>query len=237
MERKLSMGPSQIRTQTSSNPEDVRKTLTSLRRLVRLGKMAEKALSQLQQGKLDVKSPVFHLSVRGYSHGSIQGNVKIEKFIPAINFNRSMISSYGDWTLRFGGLDFDTIGNHKTPCMTVYIEGPGLHIPRGHAGPYANPIGSVHMKKNGMNKFNSWNENSVSIHLKKNVNKIESHFLPRISKQVALIVMRELEEEDDESVHEELSRRLSEWLIQDGFIHRWLHEINNACEVQRVMAA
>ena len=234
-----------------SDPEAVREAVTDLKRLIRLGKHAEKALQKIRsEGHYDGRVATVGCSCPGgYLSASIH---RFPAYVPVF---RDMIPGWENLAIWCGEVGVDSHGGTKFPTISVHLSGNGFSmnsekpgftfpvqfdaIPKGQSR-----IGFLRLKKNGDVTFTPVHGYASPV--------IRVWRNPELSKtraamaEFARIVAKKLVhggepyEQSRINVPQwmiDLNREAAGWMVEDGIVKRMFNDMLDAALVVKVIEA
>jgi hypothetical protein len=216
-------------TSMTADKREVDEALTALRRTIRLGRMAERALRQLEETGRCVKAPVlFRVNDRGRVS---QLKVRLESFHPFQEVTRDEVPGYGSHVLDF------LVPDPPYKSISVLLVGGQVWMDSKQR-PVFRPIpssdqailGTISIKRNGpvINVFGR----DFRVKNKSVIGSLEANLAVRASE---LII-----DPSYSPPHvrlDELRSRLVHWLMEDGFPSRWISEMVNISLTNFVMTS
>jgi hypothetical protein len=239
----------------NSDPAEAKQVLRQLRRTVRLGKIAERALKSLEErGSFDSRVVVLHREY-GYYCAAVR---KLSAYRP---FSRDDVPGWPELTVVCGKKTIGSHGGSRFDQVSLWLLGTGF-APRRHIKPVDQweqvtlrkgvpgaRLGTCRMKANGEVTF------VVSSSLEETTNCVirisrnpgasakslaEAQRFARVVAACLVDVGRPHELELFKKCPQyltDLRRAAPDWLIEDGHVHRMFNDILDAVAVVRVMEA
>lgn len=238
-----------------SDPKSVTEAVTALKRMVRFGKRAERALKELEtEGFFDGRVPVMDPCYKSYS-------ARVVRFPAYIPISRDDIPGWKDMTIDFGELHKGSHGGHEFRQFQVFFRGTALaaetedythtgkilYEPQKH-GVKTSQLGYCRIKSNGSVTFAPCfcgypNVPSV-IRVKRNPeasDKTRTEAL-QFATMLAYVIIQcnDGYGYDREKIPQQLLDlrvALPVWLVEDGIVRRMFNEILDIVEVTKVTDA
>jgi hypothetical protein len=224
----------------SSDPEDVKEAIHALRRMIRYGKLADKALQQIQTvGHYDGRVPCTEQKARGYGHPGIQ----YQKFPAYKSISRDQIIGYKDFKISLS--EKRDTGNPNIE-FDVYFEGFYTHFDdeamkfvtkHTNDKDYLNLVGKLRVCSNYLSFRASYSTKLPAVKIFNNCNLPGANaamlsFASAVSYAVFLGIQW-LTNVPQQTI--DLHKNLPAWLIEDGFCRKWFREIRDHVAVASVM--
>lgn len=232
-----------------SDPDKVKEAVRALRRTVKLGRRAEKALEALRtHGHFDGKVAVFG------TWGGARYSAEIHTFPAYREASRSDIPNWEQICIECGECEKGSHGGATFRQAPVYFKGLALDLERDEsmvltgrvvaklqqAKIYSAKLGNCRMKSNGQVTFAP-----ESRYCSKGVFRVRRDPREEEIAQFAEVLAKCLVKYGDgyresEKVPQhmlDLRKEVRGWLIEDGFIPGMFADMLNAVEVARVMGA
>lgn len=224
-------------TSRRSRASDGAAAFLNLKRLVRLGKIAELALCEIEE-RGGTWRPVPTLTPPGRD----RSHIALETFLPYVEPSRDSIPGYGKYDLSFPDTKMKRTNGAPIPVFSVVIPGAGLCWTDGAWVPVEEcykmeRLGSARVLKNGGVSF--FFSNRITDKDGGFAHTIRHPSDPRFKdseKDMAIKAARYILGSRNGSVgHAEYHSRLAKWLIEDGYVATWNTQILGHADVIRVM--
>jgi len=226
------MDLSKLAANGTAEPDAVRRAFRDLRRLVRLGRMAEAALSRIREkGWADGKFPAAghdrykSLDVRSY-------------YLEAVRTpTRDMVPAFADLTVSLGKPITGSHGGTEFKEVPLWLSGTGFAQLNREVVPrqVGERLGSLRLKKDGGITYESKQSKVV---------KLYSEFKSEKSLQSASAFADDFtaalggcDDASPSQLYNDLMEQVPEWLIGEGHVRRLCLEARDAARVLGVMSS
>lgn len=246
-----------------SDPESVARAKKALRRMIRLGKRAEKIMERIETvGHFDGRMPLVFFGRKTY--GNHDGyDVSIHRFPAYRSISRDDVPGWNDITVECGEREEGSYGGSKFWTMPVYLKGSALveeiddkyartgrvNVMNLKATLKSARLGECRLKSNGTVTFDtdrafSYGINVFRIRRNPDASDKAREEATLFAKAVARSLIRH--EENTGSYYREsntktpqklldLQATIPRWLLEDGFVKRMFNDMLDAIEVVKVM--
>lgn len=232
-----------------SDPKRVAEAVRALRRTVRLGRRAEKALKALEeQGHFDGKVPVFVPAWKEYL-------AEIHTFPAYQSVSRDDVPDWKSMSLDFGERSENSYGGATFHTVPVYLKGRALCMERDESGLltgrivkklqkakiYSANLGECRLKSNGAVTFAHRHFKGV-VRVRRKIGSSERaqsdalRFAEIVAQCVVKIDRGGPDEYKKIPQHLiDLQAAIPAWLIEDGHVERMFNSMLDTIEIVKVM--
>lgn len=218
-------------TAWTADPDEVRNAIRAMRRMARLGRMAERALTELRSKGSCGKAPVLYkLGTFGRAYNA---TVNMESLEPFQEVTRGEVPGYGEHHITFS----DPIDDQGKVSIRIYLSG-GQLLFRPNSTPVVRPIpdgsevATVFLKKSAdMVSVYPYDTSALGVGSGQNAKRAGR----LLAKRVADLVVATADGGDTVRGNE-LQRCLADWLTEDGHAASWVRRIRDVASVMRTMS-
>lgn len=221
-----------------SDEERLQEALVGLRRMIRYGRLAEKALRNLRtQGFCDCQVPVATRIREGYP-----GHIQAVRFPAFVNVTRADVPDYGQFKFQFGKAVKGEHGGQMTDEVQVRLHATGWCQHFEEWKPRSLHVGNARLKRNGETVFVSNRSEGID---KEGVSKLykagdstnaKLAYLT-IARTFAHHMVRMYKEQDVSQPFTDLREKLADWLVEDGHVRDFCIFLRENAVVASVLEA
>jgi hypothetical protein len=240
----------QFTVDESISQEDAEEALRDLRRMIRYGRMAERAMKSLQEkGYYDGLAPLApetdQLHRGQYSVGKQKSDVRFAHLPKRLPISREDLGPMAELRLDFDKVETTSYSGNPCKEVKIYLEGPmafqvASGLPKYKIDEDRRQIGKIRINKGHL----SWLENTASGYGEGSAWRVYKEMkyagaqesLAAFSKGASLILVKR---EDSDHVFAaktlELQATAWEWFLADGHAERFFAEIHQMTKIAEVM--
>lgn len=214
------------------DPEAAYLGIAALKRVIRMGKIAERALRQIQtEGFCDARVPTLSPQYGGY-------RFEAHRFTKRPVVTRKNMPDPAKLQLSLGKLrDADWSGH---PCKEahVFLTGPQTTQIKTHPVKFRTyeketEVGYVRLNKNHL----SWWSQGRAHRVYKEIKYAKEEDLISLGEFIANQIIRNNGNDEKSAMLVILRQEASKWLVEDGHVQRWMQELRAQVPVLEVMEA
>lgn len=214
------------------DPDSAYRAVSALKRMIRLGKVAESALEQLRrQGFCDTRVPTLSPQYGGYRY-------EAHRLAARPTVSRKNLPDPARLVLSLGKLRDSDWSGHPCKEATIFLTGPQTTQIKAHPVKFRTyeketEVGFVRLNKNHL----SWWCEGRAHRVYKEMKYAKEADLFSLGEFIANKIVRKNEEGDRSAMLVILREQAAEWLVEDGHVQRWMQELRTQTPILEVMEA